>query len=207
MELLVLRKRIWAGPWAAMALMASSVVAACHTVNEDRGEISYFPPTEFADLDIYDADVPDRFSKYLRGAEESILFDDQAIEFAARLTIISSFEGGIVLLVQKNSDGSTTGRSKRFAQREGGIGKLLESTRVTVSTEELHALRQLAVSADFWSVDNQQELIGSDGSAWVLEVKDGSCYHAVYEWWPSEGPSYEIGHAIMKALDVRFDDR
>ncbi len=170
--------------------------------------VAYFPAGEFSDLESFDAGLPKQLSDYLAAAGEPVIFADASTQFAVRLTIQAAFTGSIVIRVEEKSDGRIIARFKKFGHpRRNCRAPLIAQGTVHLTSDAVRKLRLTVEQQAFWSVDDRQDTIGSDGSDWVLEVKDGGRYHVAHRWWPFSGLIFEIGSVLMTLTHVHFVDR
>lgn len=192
----------------ASLFITTLTASGCEASSERSGISLYIPKTEFTDLESYESNLPRLFSDYLKAANEPVIFDDSSVAFAVRLTIQGAFKGGIVVRVEENRNGDAVAQFKRFGpKRPDNTEPLVEQGEIRLTKNAIMELRKFVAQQGFWAVTNKQEVIGSDGSYWVVEVKDGQKYHVVYRWWPSGGPVFEIGTALLNLAGAHFADR
>ena len=185
--------------------MASGCIS---NAGANYGLTPYFPKTEFTDLKRYESDIPTQFANLLTVANEPVIFNDPSLKFAMRLTIHAAYTGTAVIRMEEKGDGTIVAEFKKFGPRSvNGTLPLMTRGPITLTAKDVSLLRQSVEQQDFWAVDNRQDVVGSDGSDWLLEVKDGVRYHVVYRWWPSSGPVFEIGTELMRLTDFQFVDR
>lgn len=173
----------------------------------------YFPNDAFLSLDEGHSDFPMRFSGLLKALNEPVLFNDPSLNYSVRLTIDTAFNGTLIITIAEKTDGHVTAEYKKFGgslyDSDGAIipGSQIDSGVFQLGEAQLAELKQLIEDQKFWQLDSNQDLIGSDGSDWVIEVSDQNKFHAAYKWWPSDGGVYVIGQALMKTANVSIIDR
>jgi hypothetical protein len=185
-----------------LALIATSCAAS-----PPAARAPYFPSSEFSDLPVFYANVPAEFAAFLhRANEDPIAYNDARLEI--RLTIRSAFKGSVIITAVERSDGVIHGRVKRFEQkRDHGGETLVADSSVAFTPENMKLLFEALRQRNFWALDNSQKTIGSDGSDWLLEAKDGNRYNVIYRWWPMSGPIFEVGRLLTSLAKVPLFDR
>jgi hypothetical protein len=164
---------------------------------------SYFPATEFHDLETYNADEPKAWSDYLSLFGEPILFDDDSSEFAIRLTLAPAFSNGAVIRIFQNKAGLIQGVTKRFLR----TSQTVVASNFDVSQSDLKIIK-LAISRErFWALGNKQRVITTDGVPMLLEIKCGSRYHVVYVSDALEGPVLRIAQLLATTGHVHLPGR
>jgi len=156
----------------------------------------YFPATEFRDLEAYEAGMPDAWAEYLASLREAPLFNDSATNFAVRLTVSPAFPGGTVIRISETDAGGVIGVTKRF---ERGTTKPVTST-IAITKESLSKIKHSLTATGIWKLGNRQTIINTDGQSFLLEVKRGGRYHAVYTDDPGQGPIAVIARLLENIM-------
>lgn len=83
--------------------------------------------------------------------------------------------------------GTGTIESKRLDGQAGyDPGKLIERTSVTLSKADIDNFLSLYTKLKFFSLKTADDMLGRDGSQWILETVDNGAYHVVVRWTPTE---------------------
>jgi hypothetical protein len=187
---------------SAVFLLRSIACASCATVAPAASAQSYFPPTEFRDLEVYNEDESKSWGEYLSAFDEPALFDDETLQFAVRIAVSPAAPGGMIVRFTEGADGKMVGISKRFSH-----GTLSPVTTVfAVSKKDLFRIKRAIASEHFWDVGNHQAVVSSDGHSMLLEVKDHKRYHAVYISSLTEGPVLSIGKIMFSIARARLPE-
>ena len=108
---------------------------------------------------------------------------------------------------------STVGSFWKLSDGAGGYepGQLTVNKQNTIDKETWEEFQKILNQIDFWNMKtNETELLGTDGSQWILEGKTVNKYHVVDRWTPSEKSKfyqccdYLIG---LTDLKIRGDDK
>ncbi len=159
---------------------------------------SYFPKSAFRDLGEYDADEPEAWSRYLRLFNEPVLFQSHDSRFSIRLAIAPAFSDGYVIRIMEGARGRITGVKKRLRRAD----LLAVSSPLNVTMAELQQIKRMVSEEKFWNLTNRQEVVVTDGVRLLLEVKDGTRYHAVYSPGLLDNGFSRIARILMTLASV-----
>ncbi|HEX5324011.1 MAG TPA: hypothetical protein VFW40_09505 [Capsulimonadaceae bacterium] len=163
----------------------------------------YFPESEFKDL-TYDSFLIQSFKKHLTDLDEPILYGQPGVRYALRVTWMTPFYGDAVLRIEDSGE-----RVSFVYKRRPNIGspdtKRNIDTRGELSRTAFAKLTSEIQREKFFSVTNKQNIAATDGTIWLLEVYNGSDYHAVYRVGPFSTPVQKIGRlaASLAKIDIR----
>jgi hypothetical protein len=165
-----------------------------------QGGTSYFPATEFRDLDIYNVDRPQSWAKYLALFKEPNIYSNKSVRFSIRLTASPAFDDGLVIRISQNGSGHLF-----------GVIKQLRRSTLTASSSTFHPddaqlkrIRQALRREDFWNLGNHQTTVTTDGTELLLEVKEGDKYHVVYVGSTLDGPIGRIAKTLTDIAHMKF---
>ena len=180
--------------WLILVVLASLIawhgkaaeLGGAFSKDRERGATlarDYFPPPVFADLTDYDEWVKAFAALHLSQMNEPVLLREKAINFALRVTWMSSFQGDAVLRIERKDSGEVLSVFKRYppGSDPNTIAAMPAATAERMITGEGFArLLDKVRDVDFFSLDNKQTTISSDGVECIVEVYDHGRYHAVY---------------------------
>jgi hypothetical protein len=161
----------------------------------------YFPTTEFRDL-TSDAILVPSFEKHLAELAEPVLYDLPGVHYAVRVTWMTPFYGDAVLRIE-----DAGGRVRFVYKRRPSIAapdtKKDVDLRGELTREALTKLTSNIDTEGFFALTNQQNVVATDGTIWLLEVYDGSRYHAVYRVGPFSTPVQNIGRLAATLAGIQ----
>lgn len=150
---------------------------------------TYFPKHAFGDNEDQFANYYGTWLSFFN--EPSLLKDalEQPGKEAYRFLWLRTFHHAIVIRmdVAKNGTGNLV---TKVASGEAGFGmrnqKILEDTSRQLSRMETQAFLRDLNGAGFWSIQGGEaaEIMGNDGSGWVIEGEKDGHYHVVARWSP-----------------------
>lgn len=161
---------------------------------------SYFPSSEFRDLEKYNADEPAAWSKYLSLFKEPVLFRDNSSVFVVRLTVAPAFSAGMIIRISEGRNGLIVGVSKDLPR--GGSGPTSDS--FPVNAGDLALVKRALATEDFWNLGNHQSVVTTDGMQLLLEVRQGKKYHVVYTNGPVDNPLFRIARTLLDIAHQHF---
>lgn len=190
------------------AIAGLAMVLAALFVSTSCSAQPYFPRSAFTDLNSYSAHVPEVFSNYLRSVQEPVIYSDEALEFAVRLTIKAGVRGGLVVRVSEARDGQIVAIARRFhAQAASEVApRPVYERNLSVTPDDVLRIKRKISDANIWQTDNKQDVI-SGGSLWLLEVKDGKRFHAIYRLAPLSDSVFDVGSLLITLAHEELIDR
>lgn len=92
------------------------------------------------------------------------------------------------------------------ARRKGGysIGKIIENKSKVLIADEWENIEKQINSIKYWSLGVDKEIIGEDGSQWILEGKKLGKYHVVDRW--CGGKISSVCKELIKLTDLKIED-
>lgn len=172
---------------AACASHSGSVRTACPAGEE------YFPRATFQY--IY-GDATDAYARRLRNMGEPSLSCGRASDTEAyRLLWLPSFSNIVAVRISREAQECRLDATS--LSRAGDETQVVGRTSRRLTTAEWREFKAVFTESDFWQLPaTVDEIPSTDGWRWVMEVQDGSRYHAV-DRQVKRGATYE-------ALGLRF---
>ncbi|MGD0142664.1 MAG: hypothetical protein ABSC92_05865 [Rhizomicrobium sp.] len=183
---------------SSFVLLAGSIItlSACQA----RAP-TYFPDTEFRDLDSWDIDEPKAWSELLSDFREPAIWDTNNNGFTIRVTVAPPASYFMVVRISENPDGSITAQSKQLPPR----AKLpLIITPFDVSGSELDDLKKTLADEHFWALTNHHNGVTSDGVEMLLEVNDHGRYHVVHSAAFEQPPMLHITRLLLNLAHLHL---
>lgn len=125
------------------------------------------------------------YSVMLYALKEPILCEYQGDKEIYRFTWLRTFHHPVSVKLEKQND-----IIRLFVKICNGasgydIGKLIFDTTINVTQSEYKLLTQKVSEINFWNLPTEElDLIGNDGSEWIIEVVKDNKYHVVTKWSP-----------------------
>lgn len=167
----------------------------------------YFPSDVFRDTSIYvgrEAFLNSWYSKHLFAMKEPILYADKSQNETYRFTWLRTFHNPIAIRIEK-SDNSYTLYWK-LCDGAGGYepGQLIINKWKEIDGEKWNEFQNGLAQIDFWNMQtNETEVLGTDGSRWILEGKKDQQYQVLDRWSPSEKSKYyQVCYFLIGLTDV-----
>ena len=171
----------------------------------------YFPLETFKDtalFDGYDTFVVSWYSEHLFAMKEPILFNNQNEFEIFRFTWLRTFHNPVVIRIQKNENQYQL--IWKVCDGAGGYdpGNLVVDKKRIIREEEWNEFQEIIDSIDFWNLPtNEREILGTDGSQWILEGAVQGKYHVIDRWTPHENsPAYQLGNYLISISSLKIDE-
>ena len=122
------------------------------------------------------------YSKHLSAMEEPVLNDSLPTQIY-RFTYLRTFDNPIVIGLENSKDTITV--YWKVSDGAGGYepGKIIENMTKKLTMAEWEKFENKIKSTNFWNLPTtEKELLGEDGSQWILEGKKLGKYHVVDRW-------------------------
>ena len=169
----------------------------------------YFPLKMFTDTSIYvgyDTFHVEWYSKYLIAMEEPLMFNKRQNKSTFRLLWLRIFHNPVSIRIDKQSDDSYSLTWKQ-CDGAGGYepGKLVINKTKTIDKKTWDTFQDILSKTDYWNFKtNEVEVLGTDGSQWILEGTDMNNYHVVDRWTPSGGKFYDCCNFLIELTDLKI---
>lgn len=143
------------------------------------------------------------YSSHLQAMDEPILSDSMPTN-VYRFTYLRTFDNPIVIGIENYKDSV-----KIYWKRTDGAGgyepgKIIENNSKDLSIEDWKKIEAKIDSINFWSLPTLEiDLLGNDGSQWILEGKKLGRYHVVDRWCGSE--IVPICKFLMGLTDLKIE--
>lgn len=148
----------------------------------------FLPGKFFDDVNIVDK-VDTDYASIMNGLKESSLLTvlDSDDEEVYRFVWLRSFDNPISLRIQKSFAKILINIKEHELGNDDNFGALIVDRKKDVSIPEWINFKKLLAKECFWTLDIGKDLIGIDGSVWILEAKKENRYHVVYRRSPERG--------------------
>lgn len=145
------------------------------------------------------------YSKYLLAFDEPVLCDSLPMK-VFRFTYIRSFDPAVVLRIE-NKDDTITIYWKIVNNENGNKSEMnIERQSKKLSISDWKSLENKLKKINFWNLPTQgEDIIGTDGSQWVLEGKIGKEYHVVDRW--CGGKITSVCKAMIELTDLKIKEK
>jgi hypothetical protein len=171
----------------------------------------YFPLEVFTDTSRYigpDTLLNTWYSQHLFAMREPIIFIDKSQNVIYRFTWLRTFHNPIAIRIEKHRDSYIL--YWKLCDGAGGYepGKLKIDEQKTIDKQTWDIFMSKIDNCDFWNLEtNERELLGRDGSQWILEGKDEKRYHVVDRWTPEGGTYYQCCDFLIQLTNIKINDR
>ncbi len=144
------------------------------------------------------------YSKYLEAFDEPILCDYLPMK-VFRFTYLRSFDQPIAIRIE-NSNDTITIYWKIFNGEYGyEFGENIESQSKKLTIEDWESIVNKISALKFWNLPTQEnEILGTDGSQWILEGNVEGKYHVVDRW--SGGIITSVCKALIKLTGLKIKE-
>ena len=178
----------------------------------------YFPVSRFVELDdnwktSYSTDilretnmttfVLDWYSGQLLALKEPLIFDREN-ETIYRFTWLRTFHHPVAIRIQKNKDQIQL--TWKMSDGAGGYspGKLITDETTELTTSEWNEFLKLLDKTEYWnmSTNEQSDIMGTDGSRWIIEGVQNGKYNVVDRWTPRNSAYQELGMFLINLTDL-----
>jgi hypothetical protein len=164
----------------------------------------YFPTSEFADLQHDSIFVP-MFEKELSSLNEPVLYEQPNLHYAVRVMWMTPFYGDAILRIEDAGEHVLFTYKRRPTIAAPDTKKDID-LHGELTRDEFEKLVSKIRQENFFAANNQQNVIATDGTIWLLEVDDGGRYHAVYRIGPFSTPVQNIGRLAAKLANINIKD-
>jgi hypothetical protein len=198
------------GTATAVLLLAFGNTGCCAPVSapaqaaQSPLQSRYFPSSEFTNQ-AYDSVLVPSFEKHLTDLSEPVLYGRPGVHYAVRVTWLTPFYGDAVLRIE--DDGNIVGFTYK---RRPTVAALDTKKNIDLNGEiprpAFAKLTSEIQQKDFFSLSNEQNVIATDGTIWLLEVYDGGRYHAAYRIGPFSTPVQNLGRLAAAMAHITVKD-
>ncbi len=131
------------------------------------------------------------YSKYLFYLKEPVLFKDTSSDEIYRFTWLRTFHHPICIrFVKQNNTYTLYWKESNGA---GGYepGVIIINKKMNVDRKTWETFSEKIKESNFWNLPtDDDDLLGLDGSQWILEGRSTNQYHVVDRWTPNNASSY-----------------
>ena len=175
-------------------------------INEEDNSLTVVPAKYWtSDISTPNTIYLDWFSEQLRNLEEPLLYNKPTDKITYRFTWLRSFHHPISIRLEAIDNEiwiyTKVGKGAGGYSPEG----IKKSKRKRVSMKNYRTLLHLLEKLDFWKVQNQATIPGSDGSKWILEGSTLELYSMCYKSNRVNISSFnEVCYHLMKISGLRI---
>lgn len=161
----------------------------------------YFPFTLSPDSSVYVGLNPfwnERYSEVLAVLNEPVIYHNQSDTVIYRFTWLRAFHAPVVIRLE-----GYKGRYQLIwkAYDKASGSRLLDRKTWNMFVKQL-------TRADFWQLPADEDVIGVDGSRWLLEGKLPGRYHVVNRFTPKpDSAYYQCCDLLIRLTGLQFTDR
>lgn len=149
------------------------------------------------------------YSRILYALQEPILYSYSGEKEIYRFTWIRSFDYPVSIRLQKKDD--QINLVIKITDGLGGYdpGKIKLDTTISVDKEEWEIFKSLLKKAKFWEISTKDDVVGRDGSEWILEGIDNKKYHWATRWSPSDRDIdfKNVCEYLIKLTSINFESK
>ena len=168
----------------------------------------YFPFEIFTDTAIYagyDTFRVDWYSSHLHAMREPLLFNKKPDKEIYRFLWLRTFHNPVSIRIEKQNDKYTL--TWKLCDGAGGYepGQMTINETKTIDKETWDKFYSYLEAADFWNLNTiEVDILGTDGSQWILEGVNNERYHVVDRWTPSGGSYYDCCDFLIGLTDLKI---
>ncbi len=137
---------------------------------------------------------------------EPKLFLDTTKNEIYRFTWLRTFHNPVAIRIEKIGDTYTL--YWKLCDGAGGYapGQLTINKQKTIDKSTWDEFVNRVNQIDFWNIKSSEtEILGTDGSRWILEGKSSTNYHVVDRWTPSEkGQYYQCCNYLIGLTNLKI---
>ena len=147
------------------------------------------------------------YSEHLFAMKEPVLFSDSSQTEIYRFVWLRTFHNPISIRIerQQNIYLLTWKLCNGAGGYEPGLLTIAKQKQVDDTTWE--KFKTLLNQIDFWSMDTEKIGTGVDGSAWILEGKEGNKYHVIDRWSPEYDKYSQCCNFLIGLTDFTFNEK
>jgi len=146
------------------------------------------------------------YSKHLKALNEPVLSDTLSAKIY-RFTYLRTFDNPIVIKIENKNDSISI--LWKISDGAGGYepGEIIENESKELTTVDWQLIENKIDSIDFWNLPTvENELLGTDGSQWILEGKALGKYNVVDRWCGGKISSVCRQLIELTDLELKEDD-
>lgn len=139
------------------------------------------------------------YSKHLYALNEPLLFNKSTNKDIFRFLWLRTFNHPISIRVEKDSN-----EYMIYWKVCNGFGGYSPGTQITnkkkkINKEDWDEFQQLLAATDYWKLQNNGDVLGTDGSRWILEGLTSDRYNVVDRYSPNKlGAYYDACYFLVE---------
>lgn len=180
-------------------------------IPKDSGQF-YFPLELFRDTALYvghDTFVVSWYSEHLFAMREPLLFNKKDDNEIFRFIWLRTFHHPVAIRIEKNNDDYRI--YWKVCSGVGGYepGDLTIDEEKPIDKQDWDKFQNLLTAINYWNLTtNEKEILGEDGSQWILEGATTDKYHVVDRWTPNEeGQFYKACDFLLSLTNLEIKKR
>ena len=145
------------------------------------------------------------YSLFLSACNEPILDTKQATKIF-RFTYLRSFHNPIIIRIENNNEKISI--YWKVSDGAGGYepGEIIEDKTKDLKQEDWELIESKIKNIKFWSLPTtKSDLLGLDGSKWIIEGKTLGKYHVVERWCGEK--LNPVGRLLIKLTDLEIEEK
>jgi hypothetical protein len=136
-----------------------------------------------------------------------LLYNKEINKEVYRFTWIRTFHNPITIRIEKTDE-----KYKiywKICSGKGGFyhGVLKANEEKQITKEEWKKFQKLLDLIDFWNLKNNGDLMGTDGSQWILEGTTTKKYQVVDRFSPHKGQYYEACNFLIELTNLKIGEK
>lgn len=202
-----------------LSITAFAILVSCqgtsNKISSDSTTQSYELPDLYIPTDStkfyfpanFDSFNNEWYSEHLFAMREPILFFDSSQTEIYRFVWLRTFHNPISIRIEKQQNICLL--TWKLCNGAGGYepGQLTIAKQKQIDNAIWEKFKTLLTQIDFWNLDTEEkEIMGLDGSQWILEGKKGEKYHVVDRWSPKNDKYSQCCDFLIKLTDLTFGD-
>lgn len=182
-------------------VMLFATLAYCTVAS--AGPQTYFPSSEFRDLEPWNSDEPRAWGELLSYFREPNISGNDFRGFAMRLTVAPAFSSARVVRIALQQNGQILAVCKQLPPHAKAP---IATSALAVNSHQIDEIKTILRDDNFWAAGNRQTVITSDGTSLLLEVNDHGRYHVVYSGIAQKTVVLDVAKALYKIAGLRLPE-
>ncbi|GAB3759798.1 hypothetical protein [Spirosoma pomorum] len=167
----------------------------------------YFPLVLSPDSSVYvglDPFMNRRYSEVLAILNEPVLYRNHSDTVIYRLTWLRAFHPPVVIRLEEYKGTSWL----VWKVHDKTSSPQLITNRKKLDQKTYNTFTQKVSRAAFWQLSTNEDVLGLDGSSWILEGKLPDRYHVVDRFMPKVNSTYyQCCNFLIELTGLQFSDR
>ena|SRR3989338_3048472 len=166
---------------------------------------NFFPDKAFSEKQDANDFVVGWYSKHLVALGENSLWENRETKglFVYRFLSLPTWGSPTAITFRLNDEGTGKLVIKK-TDGQGGYepGKLVLDKTISLDERQTKEILEQFKKLDFWKLPVKDDVMGLDGTQWIIEgVKEGR-YHIVDRWTPGSGDFYDTCRLLFRISEL-----